>query len=133
MTEHLGPFFSVVIPTFQRNGLLAKCLTCLSPDRQLGMVLVDGITDVGTEALNQSATSSMSSTSSLSHGLSPQLLESSATGFPTYEIIVADDGRTSTAEAMIHQRFPWVRWVQGPGIGPAANRNAGAAVARGVW
>jgi GT2 family glycosyltransferase len=55
------------------------------------------------------------------------------TSTPTYEIIVADDGLTSTAEAMIRQRFPWVRWVQGPGIGPAANRNAGAEVARGAW
>lgn len=28
------PFFSVIVPTYQRNDLLAKCLDCLAPDIQ---------------------------------------------------------------------------------------------------
>jgi GT2 family glycosyltransferase len=50
-----------------------------------------------------------------------------------YEVIVTDDGRDSTAEALIRSRFPWVRWVQGPVKGPAANRNYGARQALGRW
>lgn len=50
-----------------------------------------------------------------------------------YEVIVTDDGVTSTAEAMVRERFSWARWVQGPRRGPAANRNCGASVARGEW
>jgi len=29
------PLFSVIVPTYHRNDLLAKCLDCLSPDRQI--------------------------------------------------------------------------------------------------
>lgn len=29
------PFFSVIIPTYHRNSLLAKCLGCLAPGRQM--------------------------------------------------------------------------------------------------
>lgn len=50
-----------------------------------------------------------------------------------YEVIVTDDGSTTTAAAMVRERFPWVRWVQGPRRGPAANRNNGAKQARGEW
>lgn len=50
-----------------------------------------------------------------------------------YEVIVSDDGNTSTAEQMIHVRFPWARWESGPRRGPAANRNHGAKMARGEW
>lgn len=50
-----------------------------------------------------------------------------------YEVIVSDDGATSTAEAMLRDRFPWARWVQGPRRGPAANRNCGAGFSRGEW
>lgn len=50
-----------------------------------------------------------------------------------YEVIVADDGVLSTAEAMVRDRFPWARWIEGPRRGPAANRNRGASVARGEW
>jgi GT2 family glycosyltransferase len=50
-----------------------------------------------------------------------------------YEVIVTDDGSSATAEQMIRERYPWVRWAQGPGKGPAANRNNGARVARGEW
>ena len=29
-----------------------------------------------------------------------------------YEVIVSDDGRASTAEAMVRERFAWARWTQ---------------------
>lgn len=50
-----------------------------------------------------------------------------------YEVIVTDDGSDSTAEAMLKDRYPWVRWVAGPRRGPAANRNNGARCARADW
>jgi GT2 family glycosyltransferase len=50
-----------------------------------------------------------------------------------YEVIVSDDGRASTAEAMVREQFRWARWVQGPRRGPAANRNCGARHAAGGW
>jgi GT2 family glycosyltransferase len=50
-----------------------------------------------------------------------------------YEVIVTDDGSEMTAEAMIGERFPWVRWTSGPKRGPAANRNHGSRCARGDW
>jgi GT2 family glycosyltransferase len=50
-----------------------------------------------------------------------------------YEVIVTDDGRDSTAEAMIRDRYPWAKWTQGPRRGPAANRNHGARQAQGEW
>ncbi|HEY9599668.1 MAG TPA: glycosyltransferase family A protein [Cyanophyceae cyanobacterium] len=50
-----------------------------------------------------------------------------------YEVIVSDDGSTTTSQALIAERYPWVRWVAGPGRGPAANRNNGAAHAYGEW
>lgn len=51
----------------------------------------------------------------------------------TYEVIVTDDARERTSEAMIRAQFPWARWVQGPSRGPAANRNNGARQARADW
>lgn len=67
-----------------------------------------------------------------------QCLERLAPGRQTldasdYEVIVSDDGSESTAEQMIRERFPWARWVPGPGAGPGANRNCGARHARGEW
>lgn len=50
-----------------------------------------------------------------------------------YEVVVADDARSAETQAFLAARFPWVRWVAGPGRGPAANRNAGAAAATGKW
>jgi GT2 family glycosyltransferase len=50
-----------------------------------------------------------------------------------YEVIVTDDGRDSTAESMIMERYPWARWTPGPRRGPAANRNHGASVANADW
>ena len=132
MTKNCSPFLSVVIPTFQRNDLLEKCLNCLAPDQQLGMILVSRYSKTGPEKMEHGFSFRSFATNSL-YNESTQHIESINTELPSYEIIVADDGRTSTAKTLIHQRFPWVRWVQGPGIGPAANRNAAAAVARGTW
>lgn len=50
-----------------------------------------------------------------------------------YEVVVSDDGVKSTAETMIREKYPWVKWVAGPRKGPAANRNNGANQARGQW
>ncbi len=81
---------SVVIPTYHRNGPLAKCLDCLAPNVQ---------------------------------------------EFPhnRYEVIVTDDSSQVTAEKMICQNYPWVKWVAGPQKGPAANRNNGTRYARGEF
>jgi glycosyltransferase involved in cell wall biosynthesis len=50
-----------------------------------------------------------------------------------YEIIVSDDGRGDSIEALIRSRFPEVIYTVGPGRGPAANRNHGASLASGQW
>lgn len=50
-----------------------------------------------------------------------------------YEVIVSDDGSTATAQAMVREKYPWARWTAGPKRGPAANRNWGAAQARGEF
>lgn len=50
-----------------------------------------------------------------------------------YEVIVSDDGSKTTAEEMIREHYPWVKWVAGPHRGPAANRNNGAKYAQGEW
>ena len=84
------PLFSVIIPTYHRNDLLAKCLDCLAP---------------GVQSLPENQ----------------------------YEVIVTDDGRETTAEQMILEHYPWVKWVEGPHKGPAANRNNGAKYAQGEW
>ena len=49
-----------------------------------------------------------------------------------YEVIVSDDARPPTT-AWLASSHPWVRTVEGPARGPAANRNAGARAARGTW
>ncbi len=51
----------------------------------------------------------------------------------SYEVVVSDDANPTTARAALDESHPWVRVVQGPGRGPAANRNAGARAARGRW
>jgi GT2 family glycosyltransferase len=50
-----------------------------------------------------------------------------------YEVIVTDDGFDSTAESIVAEGYPWVRWTRGPMRGPAANRNHGARLAKGDW
>lgn len=54
-------------------------------------------------------------------------------GEPSYEVIVSDDGTSAETRAMISDRFPWVRWFEGPRRGPAANRNHGARQASADW
>ncbi len=60
-------------------------------------------------------------------------LENSSKQTPQYEVIVTDDGGSATAESLVKESFPWVQWIRGPGEGPAANRNHGAAQAKGNW
>jgi GT2 family glycosyltransferase len=50
-----------------------------------------------------------------------------------YEVIVTDDGTREPAAQTIGASHPWARVVTGPRRGPASNRNAGAAAARGDW
>ena len=82
--------FSVIIPTYHRNDLLANCLDCLAP----------GVQTLPAEQ---------------------------------YELIVTDDGSQTTAQEMIYNRYPWVKWVAGSRNGPAANRNNGSKYAQGQW
>ncbi len=49
------------------------------------------------------------------------------------EVIVTDDSRKTTGKDLIEDKFPWVRWQEGPHRGPAANRNSGAKQAKGQW
>jgi GT2 family glycosyltransferase len=50
-----------------------------------------------------------------------------------YEVIVTDDSKDNKAKFLINEKYPWVRWVEGPKRGPAANRNNGAQFAKGDW
>jgi GT2 family glycosyltransferase len=50
-----------------------------------------------------------------------------------YEVIVTDDGFKTTAQEMIRENYPWVKWVAADRQGPAANRNNGAGYAGGEW
>ncbi len=50
-----------------------------------------------------------------------------------FEVIVADDSRTTATQELVKCRFPDAVYVRGPGRGPASNRNAGAAKASGEW
>jgi GT2 family glycosyltransferase len=49
------------------------------------------------------------------------------------EVIVTDDGKRDRTRQLIRDRFPGVKWVRGPGRGPAANRNFGASQATCDW
>ena len=51
----------------------------------------------------------------------------------TYEVIVSDDARGKTSEAMVRENFPWAIWLQGPTRGPASNRNHAVHHAKGDW
>lgn len=50
-----------------------------------------------------------------------------------YEVIVADDRPSELSRQSIENNFPWVKYLDGPGKGPAANRNFGALHAKGEW
>ncbi len=47
------------------------------------------------------------------------------------EVVVTDDSKSDRTRQMVRNRFPGVKWVRGPGRGPAANRNFGASQATG--
>ncbi|HSI14711.1 MAG TPA: glycosyltransferase [Chthoniobacter sp.] len=49
------------------------------------------------------------------------------------EIIVSDDSDDDRTRDLLAREFPKVRWLQGPRLGPAANRNRGARSAAGEW
>jgi GT2 family glycosyltransferase len=99
---------TVFIPTYHRNDDLAKCLQRLAPGMQAqGFLIAPGHHDLPRSRPCESSFS--------------------------YEVIVTDDGRESTAESMIAAHFPWARWVSGPQRGPAANRNNGAKHSCGDW
>jgi GT2 family glycosyltransferase len=50
-----------------------------------------------------------------------------------FEVIVTDDGPGQEARDFVGEHYPWVLYTPGPGRGPAANRNHGAALATGDW
>jgi GT2 family glycosyltransferase len=49
------------------------------------------------------------------------------------EVIVTDDSNSDRTRQLVRDRFPGVKWVQGPRRGPAANRNFGAGQATFDW
>jgi glycosyltransferase involved in cell wall biosynthesis len=97
------PLFSVVIPTYNREADLRSCLDCLAPGAQ----------ETAWPAVAGSA------------GGRPDRIECIE-----YEVIVSNDGEDLPA---VRRDYPWIAFVQGPRRGPAANRNCGAAAARGRW
>jgi GT2 family glycosyltransferase len=50
-----------------------------------------------------------------------------------FEIVVSDDAMNDPATERVRRQFLGVRFVAGPGRGPAANRNHGARCAGGEW
>ena len=54
-------------------------------------------------------------------------------GYQFYEVIVSDDRPETVIHEMMTTDYSWVRYVTGPARGPAANRNNGAALAKGDW
>jgi FkbM family methyltransferase len=83
------PFFSVVIPTYERPDGLRKCLKSLRQENQKFS--------------------------------------------PVYEIIVTDDSKSDRCCRLVAEEFPSVFWGEGKKNGPAGNRNAGVARAKGKW
>lgn len=94
---------SVIIPTCDRNDLLAKCLACLAPGKQVRGSIAGYEVDITTP----------------SHF--------------SYEVIVTDDGSAATASGLVADNYPWARWIDGPKQGAAANRNEGVRHSRGTW
>lgn len=50
-----------------------------------------------------------------------------------YEVVVSDDSKENIARDFIAHNYKWVKWIEGPKKGPAANRNNGAKYAMGDW
>ena len=108
--------FSVIIPTCNRPDLLTACLERLAPGQQHEML--------GPQ--RQAA----------AHAVDSPLPSRPVPAEDTravYEVIVTDDGRKNPAADLIRTRYPWVQWIPGPAVGPAANRNNGASHANGEW
>jgi GT2 family glycosyltransferase len=52
-------------------------------------------------------------------------------GADEFEVLVTDDAGAAETRRMLDERYPGIHYGLGPGRGPAANRNAGAARAKG--
>lgn len=50
-----------------------------------------------------------------------------------FEILVCDDSSNDLTKQLVATDFPSVTRVEGPRVGPGANRNAGAKATRGKW
>jgi len=87
------PIASIIIPTYQRNQDLYKCLDCIR-----SCIENEAIIDQN-----------------------------------RIETIVSDDARDPALKREIRAHYPWVRYLNGPQKGPAANRNNGAKEATGEW
>jgi GT2 family glycosyltransferase len=106
----MGPLVSIIVPTYHRNQDLVLCLSALESGAQI---------PISSGTLSP-ADETRTSTGSFLPGFS-------------YEVIVTDDGSSSSAENLVREKFPWAQWLPGPRRGPAANRNSGARNARGEW
>ena len=49
-----------------------------------------------------------------------------------FEVLVTDDSNGMESKSLVENRFPFASWDQGKN-GPAGNRNAGVARAKGEW
>jgi GT2 family glycosyltransferase len=50
-----------------------------------------------------------------------------------FEVIITDDSTNTLTAILVNHHFPWIKWIEGPRKGPAANRNNGAKYADGDW
>lgn len=62
-----------------------------------------------------------------------EYFDASKNGDFKVEVIVSDDARQQEVREYLAANFPWARYLEGPSRGPAANRNNGAAHAKGEW
>ena len=51
----------------------------------------------------------------------------------SFEVIISDDSKNNIAKSLIETEYRSVKWVEGPKLGPAANRNNGAYHSNGDW
>lgn len=50
-----------------------------------------------------------------------------------FEVLVSDDSNSSESRRLVKNKFPRIAWEEGKRNGPAGNRNAGVARAKGEW